>query len=87
MFSHISDLEINTAGWEIGSYSISTKEEYAKGLHKESKKIIRILLCIFSMMRLVLGSSGRLGRGRALECWNNFAGCLSSNYDVARRMY
>ena len=39
--SHISDLEINTAGWEIGSYSfiVSTEEEYARGLRKESNKV------------------------------------------------
>ena len=44
--SHISDLEINTAGWEIGSYSfiVSTEEEYARGLRKESNKVVLEIL-------------------------------------------
>jgi len=41
--AHITDLEINTAGWELGTYKfkVSTEEEYARGLDEEcdEKKI------------------------------------------------
>ncbi|MBE0517283.1 MAG: hypothetical protein IBX41_07855, partial [Methanophagales archaeon] len=39
--SHVSDLEINTAGWELGTYKfkVSTEEEYARGLRKESDEV------------------------------------------------
>jgi hypothetical protein len=39
--SHITDLEINTAGWELGTYKfkVSTEEEYARGLRKESAEV------------------------------------------------
>jgi len=36
--AHVTDLEINTAGWELGTYKfkVATDEEYARGLDKES---------------------------------------------------
>ncbi|MFZ2070202.1 MAG: hypothetical protein WAV32_01090, partial [Halobacteriota archaeon] len=36
--AHITDREIDTAGWELGTYKfkVSTEEEYARGLDKES---------------------------------------------------
>ena len=36
--AHVTDLEINTAGWELGTYKfkVATEEEYARGLDKES---------------------------------------------------
>ena len=36
--AHITDLEINTAGWELGTYTfkVSTEDEYARGLDEES---------------------------------------------------
>jgi hypothetical protein len=39
--SHVSDLEINTAGWELGTYKfkVSTEEEYARGLRKDSAEV------------------------------------------------
>ncbi|RZN37481.1 MAG: hypothetical protein EFT35_06150 [Methanophagales archaeon ANME-1-THS] len=39
--SHVTDLEINTAGWELGTYKfqISTEDEYARGLRKESDEV------------------------------------------------
>ena len=36
--AHITDLEINTAGWELGTYKfkVATEDEYARGLDEES---------------------------------------------------
>ncbi len=38
---HVTDLEINTAGWELGIYKfkVSTEEEYAHGLRKDSDEV------------------------------------------------
>jgi hypothetical protein len=38
--AHITDLEINTEGWELGTYKfkVATEEEYARGLDEESDK-------------------------------------------------
>jgi hypothetical protein len=38
---HLIDLEINTAGWELGTYTfqILTEEEYARGLDAESSEV------------------------------------------------
>jgi hypothetical protein len=38
---HITDLEIDTTGWELGTYTlkVSTKEEYSRGLEKDSNKV------------------------------------------------
>jgi hypothetical protein len=38
---HITNLEIDTTGWELGTYTlkVSTKEEYARGLEKESNEV------------------------------------------------
>ena len=39
--SHITDLEINTSGWELGTYTfkVLTEEEYARGLEEESNEV------------------------------------------------
>jgi hypothetical protein len=39
--AHVTDREINTAGWELGTYKfkVSTEEEYARGLRKESDEV------------------------------------------------
>jgi hypothetical protein len=38
---HVTDLEINTAGWELGTYTfkVLTEEEYARGLEEESDEV------------------------------------------------
>ena len=39
--SHVTDMEINTAGWELGTYKfkVCTEEEYARGLRKDSNEV------------------------------------------------
>jgi hypothetical protein len=39
--AHLLDLEINTAGWELGTYKfkVSTEEKYARGLDEESNEV------------------------------------------------
>jgi hypothetical protein len=39
--SHITDLGINTAGWELGTYTfrVSTEKEYARGLEEDSDEV------------------------------------------------
>ena len=39
--AHVTDREIDTAGWELGTYKfkVSTEEEYARGLRKETAEI------------------------------------------------
>jgi len=39
--THLTDMEINTAGWELGKYAflVSTEDEYARGLRKDSNKV------------------------------------------------
>ena len=38
--SHVTDMEINTAGWELGTYKfqVCTDEAYARGLRKDSNE-------------------------------------------------
>lgn len=39
--SHVTDLEINTAGWELGTYKfkVCTMKEYAQGQEKDSNEV------------------------------------------------
>jgi len=39
--AHITDLEINTAGWELGTYTfkVSTEKDYARGLEEDSNEV------------------------------------------------
>lgn len=39
--AHVTDMEIYTAGWELGTYKfrVSTEEEYARGLRKDSDEV------------------------------------------------
>jgi hypothetical protein len=39
--SHITELGINTAGWELGTYTftVSTEKEYARGLEEDSNEV------------------------------------------------